>query len=151
MGNAKGTELEIKPSSSKDDMGKRNTMDEHKIGFNTRENKVIRFLRYSIIMHCLLLILLYYMQAENQINHFYDSLIHHAQATVEDDEDDEGDDDGFVPRKLFLFSFAHFKVSAVLFVCLLVFCFLLFGGFFFGGGSLHKIRLVFMLLFNRIA
>ena len=132
MGNAKGTELEIKPRSSKDDLEKRNTMDEHKIGFNTRENKVIRFLRYSIIMHCLLLILLYYMQAENQINHFYDSLIHHAQAIVEDDEDDVGDDDGFVPRKLFLFSFAHFKVSAIL--CLIgvlyfVVC------FFFGGGG----------------
>ena len=54
------------------------------------------------------------MQAENQINHIYDSLIHHAQATVDDDEDDEGDDDGFVPRKLFLFSFAHFKVSPIL-------------------------------------
>ena len=53
MGNAKSTELEIKPSSSKDDLGKRNMMDEHKIGFNTRENKVIRFLRYFIIMHCL--------------------------------------------------------------------------------------------------
>ena len=71
------------------------------------------------------------MQAENQINHFYDSLIPLAQATVDDDEDDEGDNDGFVPRKLFLFSFAHFKVNAILFVCLvgvLYFCCLFLGG-----------------------
>ena len=54
MGNTKGTELEIKPSSSKDDLGKRNAMDIHKIGFNTTENKVIflnKFLGYFINMH----------------------------------------------------------------------------------------------------
>lgn len=51
MGNAKGTELEIKPSARKDDLRGRNTMDVHKIGFNTRENKVIRFLGYFVIMN----------------------------------------------------------------------------------------------------
>lgn len=59
---------------------------------------------------------------------------------MDDVEDDE--DDGFVPRKLFLFSFTHFKVSAKLFVCLIA---VLFFVVFFGGVgvSLHKIKLVF--------
>ena len=49
---------------------------------------------------------------------------------MDDVEDDE--DDGFVPRKLFLFSFTHFKVSAKLFVCLIA---VLFFVVFLGGGG----------------
>ena len=92
---------------------------------------------YKVKIIIIVISLVYHIQAENQLNlSFYDSLIPHAQATVDDDEDDEGDDDCFVPRKLFLFSFAHFKVSAILcLICVLFFivCFL----FFFGGGGLY--------------
>lgn len=43
--------------------------------------------------------IIYHIQAENQLNmSYYDSLIPHAQATVDDDEDDEGDNDCFLPN-----------------------------------------------------
>lgn len=65
---------------------------------------------------------------------------------MDDVEDDE--DDGFVPRKLFLFSFTHFKVSAKLFVCLIA---VLFFVVFFGGwGCLCTKSSLFLLLIATI-
>ena len=77
---------------------------------------------------------------------------------VFDEEEDE--DDYFVPRKLFLFSFAHFKVSRVFkllflivgnvivagffswFVC--VFFFYIVAYLFFGGGGSEKPKYFFL-------
>lgn len=85
-----------------------------------------------------------YLCHNHSENHIYWNFIIIQAAVVFDEEEDV--DDNFVPRKLFLFSFAHFKVSTeflnyynswllvmvLLLACFCVLCFI--SCMFFGGG-----------------